>query len=130
MLARGCVCFIVYVQNNCLPCPKGVRETVRFILHLPTMQTRQNVEQLKAYFSAVKTPHNPPHEAAKDSKGCRQGRCKSRTGQAAVSKLQVCQLTDLKQTKDWEWYPNRFKHICDNNNVNWSCAYRRPERSK
>jgi hypothetical protein len=36
----------------------------------------------KAYFSAVENPHNPPHEAVKDTKGSRLG--------------QVCQLTELK----------------------------------
>ena len=41
-------------------------ETSRFKLDLPPMQTRQKVEQVKAYFSAVENPHNPPHEAVKD----------------------------------------------------------------
>ena len=25
--------------------------------------------------------------------------------------LQVCQLTELKQTKEWEVYSNRFRHL-------------------
>ena len=41
------------------------------------MQTKQKVEQLKAYtvrkLSAVESPHNPFHEAVKDTKGCRLG---------------------------------------------------------
>ena len=48
-------------------------ETTRFMLGLPPMQTRQKVEQVKAYFSAVEIPHNPVHEAVKDTKGCRLG---------------------------------------------------------
>ena len=48
-------------------------ETKRFMLDLSPMQTRQKVEQVKAYFSAVKNPHNPLHETVKDTKGCRLG---------------------------------------------------------
>ena len=33
-------------------------ETMRFMLNLPPMQTRQKVEQVKAYFNSVKNPHN------------------------------------------------------------------------
>ena len=74
---------------------------MRFMLDLPPMQTRQKVEQIKAYFSAVKDPHNPLLEAVKDTKGCRLGRGKSWMGQTEDSVLQVCQLTELKQTKEW-----------------------------
>ena len=38
---------------------------------LPPIQTRQKVEQVKAYLSAVKNLHNPLHKAVKDTKGCR-----------------------------------------------------------
>ena len=31
-------------------------------------------------------------------------------GQAEESILQVCKLTELKQNKEWEKYPNRFRH--------------------
>ena len=68
------------------------------MLDLPPMQTRQKVEQVKAYFSAVEIPHNPVHEAVKDTKGCRLGRVKSWMGPTEDSILQVCQLTELKQT--------------------------------
>ena len=34
-------------------------------------------------------------------------------GQAVDSVLQICQLTELKQTKEWEGYPNRFRHLCE-----------------
>ena len=47
-------------------------ETMRFMLDLPSIQTRQKVEQVKEYFSAVKNPHNSLHEvdeAMKDTKG-------------------------------------------------------------
>ena len=79
------------------------------MLDLPPMQTRQKVEQVKACFNAVKNPHNPPYEAVKDTKGCRPGRGKSWMGQAEDSVLQLCQLTELKQTKEWDRYPNRFR---------------------
>ena len=38
------------------------------------------MEQVKAYFSAMKNPHNPLHEAVKDRKGCRLGWGKFWTG--------------------------------------------------
>ena len=44
---------------------------MRFVLDLLPMQTRQKVEQVKAYFSAVKNPHNPLQEAVTDTKECR-----------------------------------------------------------
>ena len=73
------------------------------------MQTRQKVEQIKGCFSAVENPHNPHHEAVKDTKGYRLGQGKSWMGQAEDSILQICQLTELKQTK--ERYPNRFRGL-------------------
>ena len=42
---------------------------MRFMLDFPPMQTRQKVEQVKAYFNAVENLH----EAVKDTKGCRLG---------------------------------------------------------
>ena len=85
--------------------------TVRFMRNLLPMQTRQKVEQVKRYVSAVESPHNPLHEAVKDTKGCRLGRGKSWMGQAENSIVKVCQLTELKQTKEWERYPNRFRRL-------------------
>ena len=86
-------------------------ETIRFMLDLPPMQTRQKVEQVKSYFSAVKNPHNQLHEAVKDTKGCRLGWGKSWMGQAEDSVPQICQMIELKQTKKWERYPNRSQHF-------------------
>ena len=80
-------------------------ETMRFMLDLPPVQTRQKVKQVKAYFSAVENPQIPFHEALKDTKGCRLGRGKSWMGQIEDSILQVCQARELKQTKEWERYP-------------------------
>jgi len=86
-------------------------ETMKFMLDLPPIQIRHQVEQVKAHVSTVENPHNPLHEAVKDTEGCRMGRDKSWMGQAEDSILQVCQLTELKQTKEWESYPNRFRHL-------------------
>ena len=66
--------------------------------------TRQNVEQVTAYFSAVENLHNPLYEAVKNTKGCRLGWGRSWTGQAEESAQQVHQLTDLKQNKEWKGY--------------------------
>ena len=63
------------------------------MLHFPRVQTRQKVEQVKAYFSAVENPHNPLLEAVKNTNGCRLERGESLMGQAEDSILQVCQLT-------------------------------------
>ena len=51
------------------------------------------------------------HETAKDTKGCRVGRAKSWMGQAEDDTASICQLTELKQTKEWERYPNRFRRL-------------------
>ena len=51
------------------------------MLDLPPVQTRQKVEQVKAYFITIKNPLNPLHEAVKDTKGCRLGWGKSWMGQ-------------------------------------------------
>ena len=50
------------------------------------------MEQVKSYFSAVKNPYNPLHEALKDTKGCRLGLmvqelCESRGGRPGLSVL-------------------------------------------
>ena len=78
-------------------------------LKLGHRRARQKVEQVKAYFSAVENHSNPLHESVKDTKGCRLGRGKSWMGQAEDSILHIWQLTELKQTKEWERYPNRFR---------------------
>ena len=75
-------------------------ETTKLVLDLTPMQTRQKVEQVKAYFGAVENPYNSLHEAVKDTKGCRPGRGKSWMGQAEDSILQVCQLRELKQKRN------------------------------
>ena len=54
------------MQNEAYPEPPN--ETMKFMLDLPPMQTRQKVEQVKTYFSAVGNPHNPLHQAVKDTK--------------------------------------------------------------
>ena len=77
-------------------------ETMKFMLDLPPIQTRHKVEHVKAHVSTVENPHNPLHEAVKDTEGCRLGRGKSWIDQAEDLMLQVCLLTELKQTKEWE----------------------------
>ena len=42
---------------------------------------------------------------------CRPGRAKFWVGQAEDLILQVRQLTELKQTKEWERYPNQFRRL-------------------
>ena len=76
-----------------------------------SMQTSQKVEQVKAYFTAVENPYSPLHEAMKDTKGCRLARGKSWMGETEDSIVQVCQLTEFKETKEWERYLNRFRSL-------------------
>ena len=57
--------------------PDTFIQTMRFMLDLPPLQNRLKLEQVRAYFSAVKNLQNSLHEAVKDTKGCRLGRGKS-----------------------------------------------------
>ena len=84
-------------------------ETMRYLLDLPSMETRHKVEQVKAYLSAMQNPKNPLHDAVKEEKGCRLARGKSWMGQAEQSIQRVCSLTELKQVRDWEKRPVEFK---------------------
>lgn len=84
-----------------------------FMLDLPLMVTRRKMEQVKAYFSSVENPSSTLQEPVKDIKGCWLGQGRSGVGQSEESVLQVCQLTDLKQTKEWEGCPNWFRHLCE-----------------
>ena len=48
-------------------------EITRFMLDLPSMQTRQKVEQVKAYFSAVEIPPQPTSRSRERHKGMQNG---------------------------------------------------------
>ena len=87
-------------------------ETTRFVLNLPPAQTRRKVEQAKAQFSTIENPRSSLHGAVRNTKGCRLGWCKSWMGQAEGPALQVWQLTELKQTQEWQRDPKWF-HLCD-----------------
>ena len=67
-------------------------ETMRYLLDLPSMETRHNVEQVKAYLNAMQNPKNPLHDAIKEDKGCRLARGKSRMGQAEQS-ISMCAVS-------------------------------------
>ena len=86
-------------------------DAMRYILDLPPMQTRQKVEQVKAYISAVENPQNPLNSAVQDPKGSRLARGKSWMGEAEESIAHVCPLSELKQTKEWEQYPSSLDHL-------------------
>ena len=52
------------VQNEAMRITLGTAkdtpiETMKFMLDLPPVETRQKVEQVKVYFSADENPHNP-----------------------------------------------------------------------
>ena len=44
-------------------------ETMRYLLDLPSMETRHKVEQVKAYLNAMQNPQNPFHDAVKKRRG-------------------------------------------------------------
>ena len=88
-------------------------ETMRYLLDLPSMETRHKVEQVKAYLNAMQNPKNPLHDAVKEEKGCRLARGKSWMGQAEQSIQHVCSLTELKQVRDWEKRPVEVKPLQD-----------------
>ena len=41
---------------------------MRYLLDLPSMETRHKVEQFKAYLNAMQDPKNPLHDASKKKK--------------------------------------------------------------
>ena len=87
-------------------------ETMRYLLDLPSMETRHKVEQVKEYLNAMQNPKNPLHDAVEEEKGCRLERGKSWMGQVEQSIQHVCSLTELKQVRDWEKRPVEFKPYC------------------
>ena len=84
-------------------------EAMRYVLDLPSMETRHKVEQVQAYLNAMQNSTNPLHDAVKDEKRCRLARGKSWMGQAEQSIQHVCGLTELKQVRDWGKRPVEFK---------------------
>ena len=44
-------------------------EAMLYLLDLPSMEARQKLEQVKAYFNAMQNPKNPLHDAVKEEKG-------------------------------------------------------------
>ena len=51
-------------------------ETISYLLDLPSMEARHQMEQIKAYLNAMQNPKNPLHDAVKEEKGCRLARGK------------------------------------------------------
>ena len=82
---------------------------MRYLLGLPSMETRYKVEQVKVYINAMQNPKNPLRDAVKKEKGCRLARGKSWMGQAEQSIQHVCSLAEFKQVRDWEKRPPEFK---------------------
>ena len=73
-------------------------ESMRYLLDLPSMETRHKVEQVKAYLSSMQISKIPLHDAVKEEKGHRLGRGKSRIGQAEQSIQHVCFQRDTHIT--------------------------------
>ena len=67
---------------------RGIRNTstenMWFVPDLPTVRTRQNVEQFNAYFSAAEIAHRSLHTASNDIKGSTLRHGQSWMGQADV----------------------------------------------
>ena len=101
------------VQNEAMRIILGTNdtpiETMCYLLDLPSMETRRNLELVKAYLSVMQNPKNPLHDAVKEEKGCRLARGKSWIGQTEQSIQHVCRLAELKQERDWEKRQAEFK---------------------
>ena len=87
-------------------------EAMRHVLDLPPVETRQKIAQGKAYLIAVENPQNPLYKAIKDSKGDRLQRGMSWMGQAEESIKLVCELSELKNEKEWIECPQEIQHLC------------------
>ena len=97
-------------------------ETTRFMLELPPMQTRQKVEQVKAYFSAIKKSPQPTPRSRERHKGMQTGmgqvldgpsrglntasmpadRAQANQGVGKVPKSIPASLRDTAARKTWE----------------------------
>ena len=60
-------------------------ETMRYLLDLPSMETRHEMEQVKVHLNAMQNPQNQLHDAVIEEKCCRLARGKSWMGQAEQS---------------------------------------------
>ena len=102
------------VQNEAMRVILGTKkdtliEAMRYLLDLPSMETRHKMEKVKAYLNAIQHPKNSLHDAVKEEKGRRLARGKSWMGQAEQSMRHVCSLAELKQIGDWKQRPVEFK---------------------
>ena len=79
------------------------------MLDLHPTQTRQKVEQVKAYFSAVKqsTQNNSTKPQKTQSVADRDAESLISVKPKTQLVLQAYQLRELKQTKEWERYPKQ-----------------------
>ena len=75
-------------------------EAIRYLLDLPSMETRHKVEQVKAYLNAIQSPKNPLHCVVKEEKGRRLATDKSWMGQAEQSIQHVWGLAEPKQVRE------------------------------
>ena len=100
------------VQNEAMRVVLGTTkdapiETMRYLLNLPSMETKHKVEQVKAYLNAMQNTKNPLRDAVKEEKGCRLAWGESWMGPASIQ--DVCSLAELKQVRDLEKRPAEFK---------------------
>ena len=69
-------------------------EPMRYLLDLPYMEARHEMDQVKACLNPIQNP-NPLHDAIKEEKECRLARGKSWIGQADQSILHMCGLAEF-----------------------------------
>ena len=84
-------------------------EAMRYLLDLPSMETKHKVEQVKEYFKAMQNPNNPLRDDVEEKKGSRPARDKSWMGRAEQSIQHMCGLAELKQVRDLDKRPVEFK---------------------
>ena len=112
-------------QTNLLKLDRVQNEAVRFILGTTkdtpteTMMFMLDTHQCKPDRKWSRSKHTPvplkfpqpTPRSCERHKGMQTGTGKSWMGQAENSIVKACQLTELKQTKEWERYPNRFRRL-------------------
>ena len=80
-------------------------ETMRFMLDLPPVQTRQKGKQVKTYFNAVESSHNSitTPRSRKRHKGVQTGTGQVLDGSSrGLNTANMPAVRELKQTKEWE----------------------------
>ena len=118
----------VYQRRHNLTIKDTPTETMGFMLDLHPTQTRQKVEPVKAYFSAIKqsTQKNSTKPRKTQRVADMDAECLVWVKPKTQLVLQAYQLRELKQTKGWERYPKQ--QTARSHSVHGWLSHQRPAR--